>query len=84
MTSARVDIVWGTPCEMSAAFEFENESSAPVELELGFPIISFMDRAGISQRRTSFSVAFEGVPVAAREATRTKSIEDDATRTLFH
>ena len=84
MTSAQVEIVWGSPCEMSAAFEFENDSSSAIDLQLGFPVVSFEDRIGLSATRTSFSVAFEGVTVASNEVTKTKGVYDDSTSTLYH
>jgi hypothetical protein len=76
MKDADVEIVWGTPCQMIAVFEFENESSAPIELEMTFPILSYEDRVGLLRVQTAFSVEFAGAVLAANGPIKTKIADD--------
>jgi len=38
MEKATVEIVWGTPCSLSATFKMVNSSAAPQEIRVGFPM----------------------------------------------
>jgi hypothetical protein len=40
MQRADVDIVWGTPCELTATFEMVNSSGTPKDMRMGFPMPS--------------------------------------------
>ena len=50
MLSAHVDITWGTPCTMSAAFVMDNQTAKPVDIQLGFPIQKVYSRRRAERR----------------------------------
>ena len=59
MEKAKVEIVWGTPCALSATFTMVNSSSEPKALTVGFPMY-FNEEAPATKALDPLSLSFDG------------------------
>jgi hypothetical protein len=75
MVSAKVDIVWGLPCTLTAVFVMENETKQPVEVDLGFPLN--LPKQFREKDSLGFIMAFNGVPVSPSAITEVGKPENN-------
>ncbi len=66
MVSAKVDITWGQPCQLTAVFVMENQTALPVEIQLGFPMTDPKARAKLP---SDLRFDFDGVSLKATSIT---------------
>ncbi|MGC4071209.1 MAG: hypothetical protein QM760_01550 [Nibricoccus sp.] len=59
MEKAVVDIVWGTPCSLTATFTMVNPSNEPQKLEIGFPVMPGLVFENPGMKPSPLSIAFD-------------------------
>lgn len=69
MEDAKVDIVWGTPCKLTARFVLNNGTTNPTEVHLGFPMLIPKYQRGVEKSWPGFKIAFDGALSDASEVT---------------
>jgi hypothetical protein len=64
LVTAKVNIVWGIPCSLSAVFELRNEDTNEIEINLGFPfaIPDSLNDSIVEKFLTDCSITFDGEP----------------------
>lgn len=60
MEKATVEIVWGTPCSLSATFKMVNSSERPETIQVGFPMPGGEDTPAPTTAPEDLAISFDG------------------------
>ena len=74
MISAKVDIKWGTPCELSGTFVIENQTSQSEEINLGFPLADY-DYSSNAPKPKPLTFVFNDESVICNPSTHDKTAD---------
>jgi hypothetical protein len=74
MVSAKVDIVWGTPCKLAGTFVIENRTGKPADINLGFPLTNY-DYPLNAPKPQPLTFVFDGAPVVCALTVHNKTAD---------
>jgi hypothetical protein len=76
MEKATVEIVWGTPCSLSATFKMVNSSEQPQTIRIGFPMPGGEDTPAPTKAPEDLTISFDGEAAVVTPPSASKEDRD--------